>query len=570
MECQKIYPSEVGKLVPKIQVSQLRWPFYAEHSVARKEFLKAVKRGEAWQIKTGSQGKCLGFVSFSGRAPGKLMTVTNALFLDNQIQIGWKKSLQYLEKIARQQFCSEIGLDLSGDAVSQELLIEQGYLQTDALFKKTLVYKTALVLGGGGAHGSYQIGVWQALKELNISFELVTGTSVGALNGAFVLQDDFEVAKEMWQTLSTEAVMSFPAAANSNQTMRELILQIASLTTTAIRKGGVSTQPLRQLLEKNISLRKIEDSPIQLFTVTTEMSALKETVVDIKQSNPAQLVDWLLASASFFPAMKAIEIEGLSYMDGGYRNNLPIDVAIQKGATDCIAVDVKGPGLIKRVHIPDETNSILLHSPWELGTFLVFDALRSTQNLQLGYLETMKQFGRFKGYWYTFESSEDTEVIWRDFLIKMQKNLYFGEQIIDNEWLEKNSLPKLRKLYKGPVTVETLGLVFMELVAKGFQLLPTKVYTINQLTKELKQSSQQAEATELGTLSVQEWLDRFREENYFYSEKNQLLYLKKLVLDSKEEAEAVKQQEIQKLIQKNPIQVFMVLFIDYLMEGNTW
>ncbi|MBQ6088299.1 MAG: patatin-like phospholipase family protein, partial [Firmicutes bacterium] len=46
--------------------------------------------------------------------------------------------------------------------------------------------KTALVLGGGGSRGAYQIGVWQALKELGIRIDMVYGTSVGAINAAMV------------------------------------------------------------------------------------------------------------------------------------------------------------------------------------------------------------------------------------------------------------------------------------------------------------------------------------------------------------------------------------------------
>ena len=42
--------------------------------------------------------------------------------------------------------------------------------------------KTALVLGGGGSRGAYEAGVWQALTELGIEIDIVTGTSVGAIN----------------------------------------------------------------------------------------------------------------------------------------------------------------------------------------------------------------------------------------------------------------------------------------------------------------------------------------------------------------------------------------------------
>ena len=46
--------------------------------------------------------------------------------------------------------------------------------------------KTGLVLGGGGAKGSYQMGAWKAFRELDLSFDLIVGTSIGALNGALM------------------------------------------------------------------------------------------------------------------------------------------------------------------------------------------------------------------------------------------------------------------------------------------------------------------------------------------------------------------------------------------------
>lgn len=48
--------------------------------------------------------------------------------------------------------------------------------------------KTAFVLGGGGSRGSYEMGVWKALRELGIDIHVVTGTSIGAVNGAMIAQ----------------------------------------------------------------------------------------------------------------------------------------------------------------------------------------------------------------------------------------------------------------------------------------------------------------------------------------------------------------------------------------------
>ena len=57
------------------------------------------------------------------------------------------------------------------------------------LIETVISMKRALVLSGGGGRGSYQIGVWKALRDLGIKFDIITGTSVGALNGALMVQD---------------------------------------------------------------------------------------------------------------------------------------------------------------------------------------------------------------------------------------------------------------------------------------------------------------------------------------------------------------------------------------------
>ena len=66
----------------------------------------------------------------------------------------------------------------------------------------------ALVLSGGGAKGSYQIGAWKALKKLHIKFDIVTGTSVGALNGAMVTQNSYRRAISLWKKINLEVLFN--------------------------------------------------------------------------------------------------------------------------------------------------------------------------------------------------------------------------------------------------------------------------------------------------------------------------------------------------------------------------
>ena len=62
----------------------------------------------------------------------------------------------------------------------------------------------ALVLAGGGARGSYQVGVWRALMELDWHPQIITGTSVGSLNGAMFVLDQYETARDMWLAIRSK------------------------------------------------------------------------------------------------------------------------------------------------------------------------------------------------------------------------------------------------------------------------------------------------------------------------------------------------------------------------------
>ena len=67
--------------------------------------------------------------------------------------------------------------------------------------------RRAIALCGGGTKGAYELGVWQALKELDIDYQIVTGTSIGSIIGALMTTRDYEKACELWGNIRMEDVM---------------------------------------------------------------------------------------------------------------------------------------------------------------------------------------------------------------------------------------------------------------------------------------------------------------------------------------------------------------------------
>ena len=99
--------------------------------------------------------------------------------------------------------------------------------------------KRAVVLSGGGSRGGYEVGVWRALRELGLDFQIVTGMSVGSLNGLMMVQGDYEKAVEMWKALTPEQVMNLtlPETARKAEGLFEFLRQ-------SVSRGGADVSSL--------------------------------------------------------------------------------------------------------------------------------------------------------------------------------------------------------------------------------------------------------------------------------------------------------------------------------------
>lgn len=548
MIVEQLYPSEFIEYQPDFQRSQLILPFFDSHEQGRREFLQAIKRQEAWWIKTGSHQFFLQCI-----VEAETLMLKNLLFFGESVT--WKEASNAVEVFAKKRFLQKIHLPVELDRAFQQWLQAEGYVPNSDGMTKQCCYHTALVLGGGGAHGAYQIGVWQALEEEGLTFELITGTSVGALNGGLILQGDWEAAKNLWLQINTGSVLQFPAAAIENQSLSALLSQIRSLTLTALKENGASTEPLKELIQQNFSADKCQENPPRLLVCSTRLTDFKEVVQEIDLQDLSTSIDWLIASASFYPAMKTKEIAGELYMDGGYRNNLPIDVAIQEGATECIVVDVQSPGPAKKMEVPENIPIIHLHSKWTLGSFLVFDAERSQRNYQLGYYETKKYFAHYQGGWYTFFKEETINEDWQAFCRKIRNEPQLWQIIKGKDFWQR-----MRKSYKDKVTYETAGIALMEWAGVTLSLDPTRVYTKAGFCREIIAAIEHHEPR-TGAYSVPEWLKMYRERWFVLSDVNLLSYCYRLF-----DAENTEMPYI--LFERSLIPLIAARFMIYLIKGE--
>ncbi|MHC5228513.1 patatin-like phospholipase family protein [Enterococcus sp. LJL99] len=560
MDHEQLYFSEYKRFLPDIEESYLPFPFYTTHSEAREQFMQSV-----------AQGKGQGFVLYHDKAPAVFLvihqeTIVN-LLLKREANLHLKQIIGEIEKIYKALFKKYVffRFQTTLSLPIEEQFIKFGYLcEAPKTLQKKLSYNTALVLGGGGARGAYQIGVWQALQELAIDYPLIIGTSVGALNGALILQGDLEAAKKMWEKIETSQILAFSTVEEAEKTFIGMVGQVGAFARQALQSNGISTQPLQKLIKETFSEVKMRQNKQELYVVTTALPQLEEVVVTFDECESKEWSSWLLASASFFPAMAATKIKEQYYVDGGYRNNVPVDVALAHGATECIVIDVKGPGITKGIKIPETITTVTLQTPWSMGSILLFDGLRSTQNMQLGYMETMKAFGCYRGFWYTIDTT-DAEI----FTFQKEFHAFLVERYaitqLNSFSHSQKICKKLQKIYKNKVYPEIIAQVLLELLAKNADISATTLYSLNELSEKIRNSKveEPTVVTSTGLVSVQEWLKLYYEDYFLLSEKQQIQGIANLLKIN----EIEKKQRILFLMDKLPVQTLHVLMNEFIQQG---
>lgn len=176
--------------------------------------------------------------------------------------------------------------------------------------------KKAIALGGGGAKGYAHLGVLKALKELDIHFDIVTGTSIGSFVGAVYAGGGIEKLEEI--------------------SLKINITDLPRILTPAFSKHGLlSGNYINQLLQKVITQEKIEELPIKYAAVSVDIN--KGETVSFTKGNLGMAIRSSIAVPGLFTPV----IDGDRFLvDGGVMEPVPVNSARKLGADFVVAVDL--------------------------------------------------------------------------------------------------------------------------------------------------------------------------------------------------------------------------------------
>lgn len=183
--------------------------------------------------------------------------------------------------------------------------------------------KTAFVFAGGGSFGAIHVGMLHSLASRGITADMVVGSSVGALNGAYYAGnptiEGIQRLETIWRGLRRNDV--FPL---TWKTMVGFLYR---------RDFLIASDGLRQLVDQNLTYRNLEDAKIPVHIVATDI--LSGDTVVLSEGSVAQAI---IASAAIPAAFAPVHFNDLYLADGAISSNTPVTVAVKRGARRLIVL----------------------------------------------------------------------------------------------------------------------------------------------------------------------------------------------------------------------------------------
>lgn len=282
---------------------------------------------------------------------------------------------------------------------------------------------TGLVLAGGGVKGSYQVGAYLALKKCGIKLDGVVGTSIGSFNAAMIVSGMEDKLYDFWKNVDVGELLNFNTkytdSVNNKDKFKELIYGIEQMT-LIVKNQGISNNNLKNLLKEMIDEEKIRNSYMDYGLVTVRVNDLKPLYLFKEDMKKGKIPEYILASCNL-PVFKSEKlIDDKFYLDGGFYDNNPVNMLLNKGYQKVYSVEIQGLGFNKKVI--DESKVIRITPSRFLGSTLNVNKKKINENIKIGYYDTLKIIKNYDGYNFIFKKHGN--MLYNIFARKVSVDLY--------------------------------------------------------------------------------------------------------------------------------------------------
>ncbi|SDQ72681.1 patatin-like phospholipase family protein [Flagellimonas zhangzhouensis] len=245
----------------------------------------------------------------------------------------------------------------------------------------------ALVISGGGSKGAFAGGVAQFLiQEAKHEYDLFVGTSTGSLLISHLALNKLDKIKEIYSSVDQDSIFNnCPFIIKKKHGVEIIAINHWNVVKNFIRgkKTFGESENLRKLIRRSITVEEFEALKDGNSDVVVTVSNLSLNQVEYKSINECtydEFIDWIWISSNYTPFMSLVKKNGCEYADGGLGSLVPIEEALNRGATE---VDV----VVLHTEV-NHMNRMSSKNPFDLITTIfgfMLDRIEN-QNIRIGKL----------------------------------------------------------------------------------------------------------------------------------------------------------------------------------------
>jgi len=359
-----------------------------------------------------------------------------------------------------------------------------------------------VALEGGGARGAYHIGALKALIENEYEISGIVGTSIGAFNSAVVAQGDFGNLYKLWTTSTTAELVHLEekdlVKIVNKKVDKELILNMSNYIKQITSNKGIDTDKYKELVDSFVNEEKLRKSNIDFGLATVSLTDRKPVEL-YKEDIPEGMVSSYILASSYLPVFKSEKIQDKLYLDGGFYNNCPVNMLVNKGYKNIIEIRTKAMGIYKKVKKDKDVNIISISPSSDLGSILFADKEIAAKNIKMGYYDALKVIKNLEGAKYYINNTSNISSF--NMLLKLTDEQIMNiakcsikdyEQKEAKKLLFEDILPQISRKLKltKAKSYNDLIIGIVEYILDEEELVELyKIYDLKELILEIKKNS---------------------------------------------------------------------------------